>query len=197
MTRLGWGILAIILLAGAAFASMLSFGNGRAALERPREQAAVADEPPPTPRGMLPIPVAGVPATHLVDGWDQPRGGGTRVHHAIDIMAPRGTPVRAVAAGRIEKLFLSGAGGNTVYVRSPDGRLVYYYAHLDAYRPGLAEGQAVRAGETIATVGSTGNASPEAPHLHFEVKRMAPGDRWYEGEGINPYPLLVGSAVRR
>lgn len=195
MTRLGWSILAIILLAGAAFASMLSIGSGRPPLERPAEP--VAEAPPATPAGMLPMPVAGVPASHLADNWDDPRGGGTRIHHALDIMAPRGTPVRSVSAGRVEKLFLSEAGGNTVYVRSPDGRTVYYYAHLDAYRPGLAEGQAVRAGETIATVGSTGNASPEAPHLHFEVKRMAPGERWYEGEGVNPYPLLVGSAVRR
>ena len=195
MTRLGWGILIVILLTGAAFASMLSFGGGRAVLRRP--PVAVAEPSPAAPAGMLPMPVAGVPATHLVDGWDQPRAGGARVHHAIDIMAPRGTPVRAVAPGTVEKLFLSGAGGNTVYLRSPDGRLVYYYAHLDGYRAGLAEGQAVRAGETIASVGSTGNASPEAPHLHFEVKRMAPGQKWYEGEGVNPYPLLVGSAVRR
>lgn len=194
MTRLGWGILAAIVILGAAFASLVSVGDGspRRVPDRPLAAAAVK-----TPGGLLPIPVAGVPATHLVDGWDQPRGGGTRVHHAIDIMAPRGTPVRAVAPGRVEKLFNSGAGGNTIYVRSPDGRLVYYYAHLDAYRPGLAEGQAVRAGEEIAQVGATGNASPDAPHLHFEVKRMAPGERWYEGEGVNPYPLLVGSAMRR
>ncbi|WP_156457939.1 M23 family metallopeptidase, partial [Sphingomonas sp. Leaf412] len=74
---------------------------------------------------------------------------------------------------------------------------VYYYAHLDDWRPGLAEGQAVRTGATIGTVGSTGNASPEAPHLHFEVKRMRGGERWWQGEAVNPYPLLVGSAPSR
>jgi murein DD-endopeptidase MepM/ murein hydrolase activator NlpD len=111
---------------------------------------------------------------------------------AIDIMAARGRAVLAAADGRIEKIFWSEAGGRTLYERAPDGRTVYYYAHLDGYAPGLREGQVVRRGQRIATVGSTGNADTAAPHLHFAVNIMAPGDPWHGGRPINPYPLLVG-----
>jgi murein DD-endopeptidase MepM/ murein hydrolase activator NlpD len=141
----------------------------------------------------LAIPVPGVKAEELVDTYSQVRAGGERVHDAIDIMAPRGTPVVAAAPGRVEKLFFSeGGGGITAYVRSPDGRWIYYYAHLDDYAPGLREGQELRRGALIGYVGSTGNASAEGPHLHFAVHRMAPGERWHEGQAINPYPLLAG-----
>ena len=194
MTRLGWGIGLLILLVAGAFASMLSFGGGRT----PVAQAVLADPAPPVEQaGALPVPVAGIARDALTDTWGQSRAGGARMHEAIDIMAPRGTPVLAAAPGRVERLFVSHDGGNTVYIRSPGGRIVYYYAHLDTWRPGLAEGQAVRRGDQIATVGATGNASPDAPHLHFAVKRMAPGERWWEGQPVNPYPLLVGSASRR
>jgi len=141
------------------------------------------------PADPLTLPVAQVGRADLVDTFTQSRSEGRR-HDAIDIPAPRGTSVLAAAPGRIEKLFQSELGGNTVYVRSPDRRWVYYYAHLDAYRSGLAEGQAVRAGERIGTVGSTGNAGPAGPHLHFAVNRMHAGERWYQGEPINPYALL-------
>ena len=97
----------------------------------------------------------------------------------------------AAADGRVEKLFWSEEGGRTLYQRSADGRLVYYYAHLDSYAPGLSEGQALRRGQTVATVGSTGNADEAAPHLHFAVHVMRPGEPWYGGRPINPYPLLV------
>ncbi|MDI1296208.1 MAG: M23 family metallopeptidase, partial [bacterium] len=109
------------------------------------------------------------------------------------IMAARGTVVRAAADGRIEKLFWSHDGGRTLYQRSADGRGIYYYAHLDGYAPGLHEGQGVRRGTPIATVGSTGNADPAAPHLHFAVNIAAPTDPWYRGRPVNPYPLLVGA----
>ena len=202
MTRLGWGILGAIVLATALFASMLSFGPGngpavRAARVAPPPAAGSAAVPAMAQVGRLPIPVAGVAPAQLVDTWGQSRAGGARAHEAIDIMAARGTPVLAAASGRVEKLFASHDGGNTVYVRSPDGRLVFYYAHLDAYRPGLAEGQGVRRGDLLGTVGATGNASADAPHLHFSVKRMAPGERWHDGTPVNPYPLLVESAPRR
>ncbi len=141
----------------------------------------------------LAIPVAGVKAAGLVDTFTQARAGGARVHDAIDIMAPRGTPVVAAAPGRVEKIFNSqGGGGLTVYIRSPDSRWIYYYAHLDRYAPGLREGQGVNRGTTIGTVGSTGNASPDGPHLHFAIHRMAAGEKWHEGSPINPYPLLAG-----
>jgi peptidoglycan LD-endopeptidase LytH len=141
----------------------------------------------------LAIPVAGVKASQLSDTFTQARAGGARAHDAIDIMAPRGTPVVAAAPGRVEKLFDSkGGGGITVYIRSPDGQWVYYYAHLDRYAPGLREGQVVQRGTPLGTVGSTGNANPAGPHLHFAIHRMRPGEQWHEGSAVNPYPLLAG-----
>lgn len=140
----------------------------------------------------LAIPVQGIQASQLVDTYTQARAGGARRHDAIDIMANAGTPVIAAANGRIEKLFFSdGGGGITIYVRSPDQRWNYYYAHLQGYAPGLAEGQEVKQGQVIARVGSTGNAAASGPHLHFAINRMEPGQRWWEGEAINPYPLLA------
>ena len=199
MTRLGWSILAIILLATIGFLSLVSFGGAS------REPALVTGEPrdelppaeaPGAPERLL-VPVAGVPRTALSDDYEQERGGGTRTHRAIDIMAPQGTIVSAAAPGRIEKLFLSHDGGLTIYQRSLDRRTLYYYAHLLGYRRGLSEGQAVRAGEPIAAVGATGNADAAAPHLHFAVNRVAPGDRWWQGHPVNPYPLLAGSRTSR
>lgn len=143
------------------------------------------------------IPVLGVEKKDLIDTFTQARGGG-RVHDAIDIMAPHGTPVVAAAPGTLEKLFFSkGGGGVTAYVRSPDGRWLYYYAHLQDYAPGLREGQAIRQGDAIGRVGSTGNANPAGPHLHFAIYRMEPGEKWYDGAPINPYPLLAGTRSDR
>ncbi len=137
------------------------------------------------------IPVAGVQRGQLVDTFTQSREGGARAHNAIDILAPRGTPVIAAAAGQVEKLFVSGLGGNTVYIRSPERTLIYYYAHLDRYAPGLAERQTVRQGQLLGTVGSTGDASPDAPHLHFEIQQSGPGGGWWQHiVSLNPYPLL-------
>jgi murein DD-endopeptidase MepM/ murein hydrolase activator NlpD len=144
------------------------------------------------------IPVAGIKATDLIDTYKQARAGGARVHDAIDIMAPHGTPVVAAAPGRVEKLFFSkGGGGISAYVRSADGRYSFYYAHLQDYAPGLKEGQAVRQGDPIGRVGSTGNANPAGPHLHFAILRMRSGEKWYGGEPLNPYPLLVGRGSPR
>lgn len=141
----------------------------------------------------LAIPVAGVKANQLSDTFTQARAGGARAHDAIDIMALRGTAVIAAAPGRVEKIFNSqGGGGLSVYIRSPDKRWIYYYAHLDRYAPGLHEGQGVNRGTAIGTVGSTGNANPDGPHLHFAIHRMAAGQRWHQGSPINPYPLLAG-----
>jgi murein DD-endopeptidase MepM/ murein hydrolase activator NlpD len=167
----------------------------------PGPTAAPAPSPDPTPRAELvlgptgvAIPVAGVKAGELQDTYTQSRSGGARVHNAIDIMASHGTPVVAAAPGTVEKLFNSkGGGGITAYVRSPDGRWMYYYAHLQAYAPGLKEGQLVRQGDAIGTVGSTGNANPAGPHLHFAINKMNPGEKWYDGTPINPYPLLAGT----
>jgi peptidoglycan LD-endopeptidase LytH len=145
----------------------------------------------------LAIPVAGIKPEALADTYTQSRSGG-RVHNAIDIMAPHGTPVVSAAPGVVEKLFYSqGGGGITVYVRSPDQKWIFYYAHLDAYAPGLKEGQAVKQGDILGTVGSTGNASPSGPHLHFAIHSMAAGEDWHEGSPINPYPLLAGNGSKR
>ena len=148
--------------------------------------------------GGLAVPVAGVRPEQLSDTYTQSRAGGARAHNAIDIMAPRGTPVVAAAPGTVEKLYLSdGGGGITAYVRSPDRQWIYYYAHLDAYAPGLREGQQLRRGDPIGTVGFTGNANPAGPHLHFAVHRMGEGEDWHEGTAVNPYPLLAGPGAAR
>ena len=149
--------------------------------------------PPPVISGNYQLPVAGVRSEELTDTFTASRGGGARVHEAIDIMAPRGTPVLAAVPGTVEKLFLSDKGGITIYVRSLDRRTITYYAHLDRYMPGLAEGQQVQRGQQIGFVGSTGDASPDAPHLHFAILAVSPDKGWWQSDqAINPYPILTG-----
>ena len=143
--------------------------------------------------GDLMIPVLNIRPSDLSDTFTDARGGGVRLHEAIDIMAPTGTSVVAAAPGEIEKLFSSDAGGKTIYVRSADRRTIYYYAHLDAYAGGLKEGQQVRRGQRLGTVGASGNASPDAPHLHFAILQTTPDAAWWEpANAVNPYPLLTG-----
>jgi murein DD-endopeptidase MepM/ murein hydrolase activator NlpD len=138
----------------------------------------------------LEIPVDGIQPNDLRDTFNERRALG-RTHEAIDIMAPTGTPVRAVEDGTIAKLFNSrGGGGLTIYQFDPGEMFSYYYAHLDRYAPGLRDGQRVRRGEVIGYVGSTGNASRNAPHLHFAINRLTPEKRWWKGEPINPYDVL-------
>ena len=157
-------------------------------------KVAVAESLVVGPAGLA-IPVEGIKQDGLVDTFTAARAGG-RVHDAIDIMAAEGTPVIAAADGTIEKLFFSnGGGGITIYERSVDGKWMYYYAHLQAYAPGLTEGQKVKQGQVIGTVGHTGNASADGPHLHFAINKMEPGQRWWQGSAINPYPLLAGEQV--
>lgn len=171
--------------APAALAAVTAAGSGGT--------VATATPPPAKPnQAGLVIPVAGVRADQLIDSFNEVRGGGRR-HGAIDIMAPRGTPAVAAAAGTVEKLFHSDNGGNTIYVRSPDRTTIHYYAHLDRYADGLREGQEVTQGQVLGAVGSTGDASPDAPHLHFEIIQTRPDAKWYEhATAIDPYPLLTG-----
>ena len=136
-------------------------------------------------RGLV-IPVFAVSAAQLVDNYTQPRSGGA-THEAIDIMAPRGTPVLAVEDGRVTKLFLSKAGGITLYQFDPAAEYAYYYAHLDRYADGMTEGATVVKGQVLGYVGSTGNAAPNAPHLHFAVTRLGPERQWWRGTPINPF----------
>ena len=157
--------------------------------------ASTAPAPVPAPDGdashlSLSMPVKGKVAADLTDTFTDARSEG-RSHDAIDIMAAAGTPVLAVADGHVEKLFTSERGGLTVYQFEPTGRYAYYYAHLQRYAAGLAEKQAIRRGEVIGYVGSTGNASPDAPHLHFAIFMLGPERRWWQGTAINPYPVLI------
>jgi len=139
-------------------------------------------------QGMI-VPVAGVQAKNLIDSFDDMRGGARR-HNAIDIMAQRNTPVLAATSGTIVKMHNSAAGGLTVYQSDVTSRFVMMYGHLDSYRPGLKEGTAVKRGEIIGFVGSTGNANPLAPHLHFQVTRNDNIKEWWKGTPLNPFPVL-------
>jgi murein DD-endopeptidase MepM/ murein hydrolase activator NlpD len=190
MTKLGWFIIGFIALIVVAFVSMTTFGGAA------QRSAEVAATPPPADApGKLAVPVAGVKRSQLVRNWGDDRGGGTRTHHGLDIMAASGTPVLAAAAGTVEKLFESGLGGTTIYVRSPDRRWTYYYAHLAGYAPGLREGKPVKPGETIGYVGDTGDAGPGNYHLHFSTTRTQPNQRWYQGEDVDPYPMLAAGGA--
>jgi hypothetical protein len=137
------------------------------------------------------IPVAGVNAKQLTDTFTQARSGG-RSHDAIDILAPRGTAVLAAVDGTIRKLFLSRAGGITIYEFDAPQRRVYYYAHLDRYAD-VREGMPVRRGQVIGYVGTTGNAPASMPHLHFAIEDLPATKEWWKGSAINPYPLLTAS----
>ena len=154
--------------------------------------AQLAAAPSAAQLRQLLIPVQNIRPADLTDTYSDSRGGGTRLHEALDIMAPKGTSVLSSAPGTIEKLFRSKAGGNTIYVRSTDGETIYYYAHLDAYAEGLREGQRVRRGQRLGMVGSSGNASAEAPHLHFAILQTTADAEWWEpANAVNPYPLLT------
>ena len=136
------------------------------------------------------IPVQGVHAEDLRDQFDEVHDG--HRHEALDIMAPRGTPVLAADDGNVVKLFFSKPGGITVYQFDGSRNYCYYYAHLDRYAPRLEEGMLLRKGEVLGYVGSSGNASRDAPHLHFAIFKLGPERRWWEGTPINPYGLLGG-----
>ena len=147
-----------------------------------------------SPPANLLVPVRGIQPAELTDTFNQTRGG-TRIHEALDIMAPRGREVVAVADGKVAKLFNSKQGGVTMYQFDPTERFTYYYAHLDRYAQGLVEGKLLKRGELVGYVGSTGNANPNGPHLHFAIFELGPEKRWWEGRPINPYPLLRGTTA--
>jgi murein DD-endopeptidase MepM/ murein hydrolase activator NlpD len=157
------------------------------------EDAAVIGPAPSSAAGLegrkLEMPVEGMVASQLTRQFDQPRGGSRR-HEAIDILAPRGTPVRAVEDGTIARLFHSQAGGITIYQFDPSDSFVYYYAHLERYAPNLKEGDRIRKGQTIGYVGTSGNAPKDTPHLHFAIFRLTAEKRWWEGTPIDPYDVL-------
>ena len=176
---------AVVVLA-TAFALGRNVGRASA-----RPDAGDGLKPVLHPSGIT-IPVAGVTSAQLKDSFDEPRSG--HLHHALDILAPRGTAVVAAVDGTIRKLFVSGAGGITIYEFDGDAALVYYYAHLDRYADGIREGMRVRQGDVIGYVGTTGNAPASTPHLHFAIGRLTPAKKWWESEAIDPYPLLTRPA---
>lgn len=137
----------------------------------------------------LELPVYGIKGKDIRDTFFDRRG--ARAHEALDIMAPRGTPVLAAEAGHIEKLFTSRAGGLTIYQFDTSGLYCFYYAHLDSYARNLHEGNRVHRGDVIGYVGSTGNAAEDSPHLHFAIFRLTPARQWWNGEPINPYPVFA------
>lgn len=188
-------------LIGAVFGAtgVLMWVTETRATPRLEDGATSASIPAPgvTPPSVMPsgfpplqIPVEGIRPENLRRDFDQKRSGG-RSHQALDILAPRGTPVLAVADGRIRKLFNSKAGGLTIYQYDEAEKTCFYYAHLDRYADGIREGMPVKSGTLIGYVGTTGNAPPSAPHLHFAVTRLTPTKEWWKGEAIDPYPLLT------
>lgn len=208
MTRIGWTMVGLFTAVAGAFGLLQS---GPPTVARPTADRPVTAEPSIAPQplfagrpfasegtrpigdfgGGFMIPVRGVSAAQLVDTWHQSRDSGARAHEAIDIAAPGGTPVVAAFAGTVEKLHLSTRGGITAYVRSHDRALMAYYAHLQRYAPGLAEGQRLGRGAQIGFVGDTGNAGNGNYHLHFALARIDPGDKWFGGTPYDPYPVLA------
>jgi len=189
---MGRWILRGALVAFAATA--LAVGSWQLAQE-PKAQALAApsvDGQPPTVIAGVAIPVLGVPPSAIKPTFNEARAG--HVHHALDIMAPRGTPVLAAVDGTIRKLFNSKAGGITLYQFDASETLVYYYAHLDRYALGMREGIRVKRGEVLGYVGTTGNAPPNTPHLHFAIARLTAEKQWWKGEAIDPYPILTTPA---
>jgi murein DD-endopeptidase MepM/ murein hydrolase activator NlpD len=131
------------------------------------------------------LPIRGVTKKQIANTWQAPRGGNRR-HEGQDIFAKRGTPIYSATRGYVFKIGENNLGGQTVSVIGAGGR-VYYYAHLDSYADGLAEGDFVTPQTKLGSVGTTGNAQGTPPHLHFGV---------YTTSGaINPLPLLVDPPV--
>ena len=156
--------------------------------------AATPTVPIPTTGRMsappLRMPLDNVDVEAMKGGFQEKRG--ARPHEAADLLAPRNTPVHAVEGGTIAKLFFSKAGGITIYQFDPAGDLIYYYAHLERYADGLHEGQTVSAGDVIGYVGTSGNAPPNTPHLHFAVIETDGNRQWWKGQAVDPYPLFKG-----
>jgi peptidoglycan LD-endopeptidase LytH len=196
-------------IAGMLFLLVMLWSHGSLRLVRAAARttvqplAAPRETPPPPPQAQpqpslaaevpdLIVPVEGADISRITDTFHDSRD--SRGHEATDIMAPRGTPVLAAGDGIIVKFFLSHAGGITIYQFDPTRTWCYYYAHLDHYAAGIREGMAVRKRQTIAYVGSTGDAVAEAPHLHFAIFLLGPEKHWWQGTPINPYPVLVRHA---
>jgi peptidoglycan LD-endopeptidase LytH len=210
-------LVVFMVLAAAAMARGYgSIGASTGGRETPPVSAQpAATNPPPdlvvTPSGVetitdddrallareITMPLDGIDPASLHSNFDERRGGGTRQHRALDIMAPRRTPVHAAASGRVLKRFESVAGGLMVYAADSSERFILMYAHLDGYAPGLQDGMRLTRGQLIGFVGFTGNAVESAPHLHFAVARSADVKRWSRGAPLDPLPALQEASRRQ
>lgn len=139
------------------------------------------------PDRQIAMPLEDVSKRQIADTWGAPRGTGRR-HEGQDIFAPKGTPILSATNGYVFRIGENSLGGQTVSVISAGGR-VYYYAHLDAYAPGLEVGDPVTTRTVLGYVGTTGNAQGTPPHLHFGVYSMS--------GAINPLPLLKDRSAPR
>ncbi len=162
-------------------------------VSRPRREAD-EDELSFLRRRRLLFPVPSVEGRRLHDDFDDPRSG--RVHEALDILAERGAPVVAVDDGVVVKLFESERGGLTIYQFDPEQEYCYYYAHLDRYADALRDGLAVERGQVIGYVGTTGNAPPGTPHLHFALSRLGAEKQWWRGTPLNPFRIWAAPEAR-
>ena len=200
----------IVVIVFAAVSMARGYGARLTGGPAPVGQVVVADDEPlpPEPSGTetvtpedlalltseIAMPLDGFDPHALHSNFDERRGGGTRPHQALDVMAPRRTPIKSAAKGRVLKLFTSRAGGLMIYAADSSERFILMYAHLDGYAAGLRDGAALERGQVIGYVGSTGNASANAPHLHFAIARSADVKRWSKGKPIDPLPVLQGKA---
>ena len=209
MTRARTARPSAVWLLGAAASGFLAgvfvMSEPRPASTAAPERTLVAPVTPPAPVSATPtiganlpaelrqrhltLPVQGLEAGDLRDTFDEMRGGSRR-HEALDILAPRNAPVLAVEDGTVAKLFLSDAGGMTIYQFDPTENYAYYYAHLERYADGLKDGDRVRRGQVIGYVGTSGNAPRDTPHLHFAIFRLTDAKRWWQGTAIDPHPIL-------
>jgi peptidoglycan LD-endopeptidase LytH len=167
---------------------VISAGTDTVAPATPGELAALS--------AALVVPVAGVHRSQLRDTFTEARAAG-RTHDAIDILAPRGTPVLSATDGRLLRLFESRAGGLMVYATDPTERFILLYSHLDGYAPDMRDGMTLARGQVIGYVGTTGNAPPDTPHLHFGILRGDPTVSWSSGLAVNPYTLLLSAGPSR
>lgn len=169
-------------------------GGPASALMIPANAATMTDLEYLTARHLL-VPVAGADMSKVEDSFLEGRDGGERTHRALDILAPRGTPILSADDGRILRMSTNSLGGITMYTVDPLNRIVYYYAHMDHYNDGMTVGRTLARGDTLGFVGTTGNAPKDTPHLHFQIMRWPADGKYWNGEPIDPFDLLGG--VRR
>ncbi len=199
-------VLAALASATACSRPVLYYPTPLGAAPAPTPKPVVAAAPAPVPsepsaagassaeylidRHLL-LPVAGANMAKVADSFNEGRDT-DRTHHAIDILAPRGTPILSADDGKVLRMSSNSLGGITMYTVDPENRLVYYYAHMDHYNDAMSPGRAIVKGDTLGFVGTTGNAPKDTPHLHFQVMAWPANGKYWNGEPIDPYQALGG-----